>query len=413
MTSIKLLEKNIVSVLIFSIFLFSQYIEHWLSGIFLLLLLIAIIRVWFLDNAWLKDDKSTQMILIIGALMFFFTLWSNTLAGWMYASIVRLEVDLKQFLALFLLIYLYHFKNCYHWFFRALPIAAIVMFIQVALGGFEFRPNTFAYAYIIFGNWAALLFYLILLSKDYMKLSSKKAAAILQIIGLISAFVAMLFAGSRGGWLTFIVLTLFYLFFYQFRKMLLLKFSLLIILLLGFGFIMSKQEYLVKGVYKGTLNYFNKTKNQLDINDQTSVGIRLRQIDAGIKAWLNKPLLGYGAGGSSIGVNEEVLKGSVSKYLWHPRAGSTNSHLHNNYITTLVDKGIIGFFLQLYFFLFIFYTFYRYRDKSLNLSFMGMIFVLAHLSFSLTEVPFIRNNHTAIFYFGFIVLWHSMKEANE
>lgn len=400
-------EKNIVSALLFLPFIFSLSIEHWLSTWFGLLLLTALIRVKNFSFDWIKDDKETKILLWLGLAMFISTLISNTISGWTHSNVVRLEVDSKQFFSLFILIYLFHFKDCYHWFFRALPIAAIVLFLTIALSGFSDRNNEVgAYSYIIFGNLSALLFFMILLSKDKMNYQSKYLTNILWGLGLIGSFVTMFYAGSRNGWLSFGILSLFILMFYPIKNNKIMKASILTVLLVFIG-ILYQGNFFDK-----TINEFNhyqtQTKNNFDLDDQSSAGLRLRQISAGFKAWQNKPLLGYGAGNTIMGFEDEVKKGTISKLLLQ-----TNTHLHNGYIMTLVDKGLIGFIFKYGFLLFILWTFFKFRKHDTNLAFLGMIFILAHLSFSLTETPFIRNNHTAIFYLGFIVLWHSMRKIDE
>ena len=132
-----------------------------------------------------------------------------------------------------------------------------------------------------------------------------------------------------------------------------------------------------------------------------------------LKAWLNRPFFGYGGGGSHVGINEEVAKGAVSKHLFIAEPEKSGGNLHNDYINTLVDKGIIGLALRLSFLMFIFFVFFRLRQQHNQLAFMGMVFILAHMIFSLTESPFIRDNHTAIFYLTLAVLWALKSDKNQ
>jgi O-antigen ligase len=405
-------EKNLVSFLLFTPLIFALSIEHWLSAWFGILLLTALIRVKFHSFNWIQQDKDTKILLWLGLAMFLSTLLSNTIAGWTHSNVVRFEVDSKQFFSLFILVYLFNFKDIYHWFFRALPIAGIILPISIYFyqnGEFHDYGNHAVYGQIIMSDWSALLFFLILLSKKYANWSSERLANGLLYLGLVGSFISMSVSLSRNGWLVFLVLScMFFIFYYQdikkhFVKLLLLFIGVIVIALLTpiSGYIKTR----ILSVGDDVTFYFSGEKKE---NFQGSQNHRLEQWTAALKTFPQKPLFGFGGGGVTKAVNDMIDLGKAPESV---RFGAPH-HVHNQQITTLLDKGLLGMLLQLSFLLFILWVFFKHRHQDKKVAMLGMVFIVAHLVFGLTEVPFIRNNHTAIFYLILPILWH-MKNNQE
>lgn len=68
----------------------------------------------------------------------------------------------------------------------------------------------------------------------------------------------------------------------------------------------------------------------------TSVGLRLAMWQTGIDLWLQKPLLGYGAGN----IRELIDTSLFQNY----GTGSRFSHFHNVFVNTLVEGGLVAMF---------------------------------------------------------------------
>lgn len=68
----------------------------------------------------------------------------------------------------------------------------------------------------------------------------------------------------------------------------------------------------------------------------TSVGLRLAMWQTGIDLWLQKPLLGHGAGN----IRDLIASSLLQNY----GAGSSFSHFHNVFVNTLVEGGLIATF---------------------------------------------------------------------
>lgn len=80
---------------------------------------------------------------------------------------------------------------------------------------------------------------------------------------------------------------------------------------------------------------FSQLENALGGGDfNSSVGLRLAMWQTGIDLWLQKPLLGHGAGN----IRELIAFNLLLNY----GAGSGFTHFHNVFVNTLVEGGLIG-----------------------------------------------------------------------
>ncbi len=413
------IEQKIVSFLLFATFIFALSVHHWLSGFFLLMLLMAVIMIF---RHPLNLNKDTKILVSIGVLIFITTLISNTLNNsWIDARLERFEVDLKQLIALVLIVYLANFKKNYIWFFRALPIAGIVLGYEILDPQFgKISRQTGAYGWITFGAWSALLFYFVLLSKKEAKWPNKLLATSLQIFALIATFSGVLLANSRNGWLIFLALAIATILFYwqNVSKKIIVLILLTLALFITAFYQTNAGKYAYKRfniAYQEVIYYFSSPATN-EHKKKTIQGVRLAQMQAAYNASFNKPFFGYGAGGVGEAINDVIKAGKAPKHLKVKNAHKRVGHIHTDYGLTLVDKGYIGFILKITFLFFIFITFFKKLKQNKNVAVMGMLLIIAYLTFSLTEAPFIRNNHTAFFFLSLAVIWNILihkKAANK
>jgi len=145
---------------------------------------------------------------------------------------------------------------------------------------------------------------------------------------------------------------------------------------------------------------YHKTVEGLKVLDQSiendefhgtsSITIRYNFIKFGLFAFTENPFFGSGRKGFR---QKMVEQGYDENYLIHL------SHSHNQFVSDLVMRGLIGFLSTLLFMLILILIFFALRKHGeKQFSSYGIILMLSYLMFFLTDSPFIGSMHATIFF---------------
>lgn len=242
----------------------------------------------------------------------------------------------------FVFLSLYKADIDYKFFLNALKLSifsasSIVLFQYVILHkggrlGGMYNTNTFADILTI------LL--IIIFANIYNEKTKDK---ILSIFILFYGFIGLIFTGSRGALLTFIVMLFLYsaiVFWYNLKHKKITLVSLLVIvgLIIG-GISLSPQMSSRIEVVKKRVADWESGKNRA-----TSVGYRLEMYKTGLRAFTDHPIFGYGYHGATHAAAQYASKDTK-------KAIESYWHLHNEYISTLVNAGLVGYFALMALFL--------------------------------------------------------------
>ena len=129
---------------------------------------------------------------------------------------------------------------------------------------------------------------------------------------------------------------------------------------------------------------------------------RFELLHYGLKAFAHNPLLGSGRSGYL----DEMLKAG------YPKAHTYRAtHSHNQYLSALAMRGLLGFSILLFFILSLLKIFLNYHKSGHSAySLCGIIFIVAYLLYFLTDSPLIGSMHASRFFiFMVFLLFYSCK----
>ncbi len=202
----------------------------------------------------------------------------------------------------------------------------------------------------------------------------QKKENITMFLALIASAIGIVLSGSRGALISFfIVLFLAYWVFSFFgenkQKKLLAILFFVIFLLASFALAFSSDtKSRLLRIVDSVEQWYNGTRVV------GSIPYRLEMYTGGLKAFVKHPILGYGyhAGPQVVA---EICNPEAAKAI------RGFSQLHNEYITALVNSGIIGYIALMALYLVPISLFYKAKDRSRDEKYMGMAGILVVLSY--------------------------------
>ena len=264
-----------------------------------------------------------------------------------------------------------------------LIIIGIVVMVQFLLG--STRPSGMINANI-FGDIAVAMLFLSVVQV----FNEKPREQIITFIAVLAGITAIFLSGSRGSWLSFIILsivfiTLIYKPFLASNK----KRQLFIVLFFSvlFGFIGTQTDAGNK-ITDAIVNI-----QSWDGGDQTytSSGIRMEMWKSSLEAAKESPWFGYGYRNSNV---------EVSKYVdSHNQTVAAFTHLHNEYLTNLLAGGIFGLLSMLALIFVPMVIFYKkLKNKEVyHYALMGVLLCTGYATFGFTHIAFGEEHINAVY----------------
>jgi len=211
----------------------------------------------------------------------------------------------------------------------------------------------------------------------------------LKILGSICFFLFIVLSGTRIGLFNFLLIFIVYVVI-NYKLLFNRKSFIFFILLFSCGFFLINSNKYVSDKFYDTLSKIGfSTEESVSVIGEEYHKISLRENlwDIGYKVFTNKKLLGYGPKGSREELNKAYIESG------HPELVNFNSH--NQYLTTALNHGLIGFILLVLIFIISGYLAIKTRNFS---SFLLLLVML--ISF-LTESMLERQK--GVFFFGFFI----------
>lgn len=294
--------------------------------------------------------------------------------------------------------------------FKLISLVSIYALIYVALVLIEepVRGHGLLETPIARGNMGMLVGVMALVAFFGLKEVEWKVIALL---GFINGVLLSFLSGSRGGWLT-IVLVIFTLWivFFRFDRRL---FWLATAVFLSAGVLMTffwsslPLQPRIDAAINDIVLYF-------DGNPRTSIGYRFEMWKAAWLGFLERPLSGWGFGSFDSVYTYYSEQGVVA-------SGVLFGHPHNDYMLFLVEKGVIGFVVVLLVFLYPFFKLLSVLKEALKarshdrvfLSLLGIALIEAIMEFSLSDKT-ISMQYQFHFYMVFmLIIFVSLFQTNE
>lgn len=232
-------------------------------------------------------------------------------------------------------------------------------------------------------------------------LSESKKLCLLMVGGFILACIASLLSGSRGPWLSIISCLVFLLLFnpksWGIKKKVIITLSSLILISASY-FAMPEVQQRVSQATSEIDSYFSSGV----VNN--SVGLRLEVWRAALISIGEKPWEGIGSENFDEMIAELSIRGEID-----PIMSSNISHVHNEYLTAALHRGIPGLATLLLIYLVPFYVFVRhYRSASADDQMLlgyGMIMIVSSMTVSMTDLFFQHHRESLFFVFYIFVIY--------
>jgi O-antigen ligase len=268
-----------------------------------------------------------------------------------------------------------------------LIIIGIIVITQFLLG--SMRPSGMINANI-FGDIAVAMLFLSVV--QIFKENPKEQ--VITFIATMAGVVAIFLSGSRGSWLSFVIL------------------SIVFIFLIYKPFLSGNKKrqsfvalfFVVLFSFIGTQTDAGKKITDAIVNIQswgngnqtyTSSGIRMEMWRSSLEAAKESPWFGYGYRNSNIEVSKYVAS--------HNKTVSAFTHLHNEYLTNLLAGGVFGLLSMLTLIFVPMIIFYKNlkNKETYDYALMGILLCVGYATFGFTHIAF-GEEHVNAFYVLFM-----------
>ncbi|MGV8898269.1 MAG: O-antigen ligase family protein [Burkholderiaceae bacterium] len=394
------------SIAVFLFFAIALIIPSGFSVGALLLLVGSLVLLHKRGMVRLQRDEK----LLISVLAFYFL--ASCLANGVHGAQIR-EYDspMRFLLAIPVLFLLRAFPPMPYFFWSGLAAGAISSGLFAAWQFFlvgSMRAEGFTNP-IQFGNISILLGIFCLAGLGWAA-SQRRSVFWLSLLsgGIFLGLLGSLLSESRGSWISFPValLVVYRCYGCVLNKRHVATSLAAIVLLFGALYVVprSPMEARVKLAITEAQAYIRSG------NSTTSVGARLEMWRTGLMLIPEHPWLGWGKEGYMKGAANLVETGKVRL------VPGEHNHLHNEYLDTLVKRGLLGLIALLALYLIPLALFARrVRDKNKAVrpyAVAGVLLSVTYISFGLTQSFLTHNNGVMIFAFTLVIIW-SLLSAQE
>jgi len=273
----------------------------------------------------------------------------------------------------------------------ALLILGIIIMQDFLLG--VNRPSGVMNA-AVFGNLAVSIFFTSVVFFQYESLKQK----IFTFASLLSGLFIIVVSGTRGAWLSLLLLSCVYgYFFYKQKNNLNKQSKFFIVLIVAILFSIASFNQSVKN--RSQLAYAEIISYMSGDYTPTSVGVRLEMYSSAIEKIEDVPLFGHGYRTSNV----VVFKDSQSEA---GQLSYTYNHLHNAYLTNYFNGGIVllGALLLLLFVPFRVFIKANSQNHKNPIFISGVMLTLGYASFGMVNILF-GDTYMNGFYVFFLAIF--------
>jgi|APSaa5957512535_1039671.scaffolds.fasta_scaffold03807_1 O-antigen ligase len=401
-TKSELTQKNILSLYIekftaFLILFIPVSMVMIPKGKYLAALLLIVSCVGLLLNRVKVAFQTEERIFLYVFFLYFCVHAINIL--WFKAEIRELDVASRFLIVLPIFFYLRKSNIRIDWFCGGILLAAITIGISSLYDVFFLnigRPTS-QVDIGAFGMFSAIF---ALLSLSMLNLyKSNKYIRLFSLLGFLGGTIGVVFALTRGVWISFFLTTILFLLInplqWNLRKKIIFTASLTLFMLTVY---FLPDTGVSTRIDQATSNIYDYFWSGLSAS---SAGARLEMWRASLKIIENNLIFGVGENNFNKHLTVLVENREIDNFVGRFR------HPHNEYLSTLVEQGIIGLITLFTLFLVPLVSYYKrlfigsYEARLLMLS--GAIIILIYMGFSLTSGVF-DHQIGALFYTIFMAI---------
>ena len=238
--------------------------------------------------------------------------------------------DFYFLLAPFIALTLYKVEINFNYLLMGIKVALLILgmiIINQLSSGYVYRPSGVINP-AVFGNLSVSMFFILLV---YFQNESFKQK-IFTLLSLFSGVFIITISGTRGAWLSFLILSGAYLYLFYKQKKISLKSNFFIGLIIASVIVIGGSNQLVQD---RTYSAYEEISNwESGSDDPSNVGLRLEMYTKAIENIKDVPFFGYGLRTSNISLfkNDSSSMGKVSARF---------NHLHNAFLTNYYNGGIV------------------------------------------------------------------------
>ncbi|MFT2111212.1 O-antigen ligase family protein [Marinomonas sp. 2405UD68-3] len=296
------------------------------------------------------------------------------------------------------------YKHHYLWFgvlFGAIGAFCVAVFDRWVLGldrasGFE-HP-------IMFGNTALLLGGLSFCAFLYFKSDQGRyKLSVLAVIATLCGVFASLLSGTRGGWISLPIICVFI--FWQSRDLLNKKIRIWgggLLLVIGIAVLVTPQFGVAKRLNEAVTDVYRYQAGDFTYN---SVGLRFEMWKGAIYMFQMAPVFGVGEY-NSVKIKQELEReGRIDAAIL------PFSHAHNEYLTSLSLRGVVGLLFLLAVYLVPLKLFlnkmrlYQHNWSVKSYALAGALIPMSYMDFALTQSMFSHNIGVMFYAFTIVFFW--------
>ncbi len=393
--------ERFVYLLLFLFPIAGMSVRHWISNIFILLMLIGLFTLRRTSEPLMREEK---FFLWVCAAFFASFVLSALVNGWEYPQTRAMGTELRFLAVIPIYLLVRRYNDCTKWLLRGAIVGGFfllgqaiydVSVLKLGHANGVYSKNIIGPLSVVVAFWS---FY-------YAWLNWRTLTPTIYIIIIVSIVCALIAAGmssSRGGYVGFLLTSLFSVFlFFRPRWIIVGLIGITIVTVLLYNNI-SNVHNRVDRAYSGIVSYYKSEDTVKDLGSDPSVGIRLEMWRASVMMFKENIIFGVGPENyRTHALNYIELK------LINPEVG-LHENPHNAFLEALNSKGTIGYIL---FLLLLYYPAYVYiRDYKTYKSsaVIGLIHIVLITSFSLTDHSVIvKNNYVSILLLGMAVFYSS------
>ena len=391
----------IVYLLIFLFPIAGMSINHWITSIFNILMLLGLFTLRSKDEALIREEK---VFLWICAAYFSMFLIASLVNGWTDVQTRYMGTELRFLLVIPLYLLVRRYPDCVQWLLLGCIPAGFVLVAQsyydisfkgLATGWGVYSRNLIGPFAVLVAFWGLHFFW-------HNRQQLKWSILVFILLSVICAMLTVGISGSRGAYVGFIVTAFFCVMFFSKPRWMFV--SLLTVSLITVMFYQSSDivKQRVDIAVDETQKYFQAEDHVKDYSSRTSSGLRLEMMRAGFMIIQDNPVFGIGPGNYKITADKYIKEGKVNFDI----AG--HGYPHNAFLEVATAKGLLGLLTLL---LLLYYPCYIYiRDYKIckSTSTLGLIHIIALSVFSFTDHSVVlMNNYTSILLLGQVLFFSS------
>jgi O-antigen ligase len=376
----------------------GAFTRHWISILFWLISLSAMILLDRQRRAATLALHREEWFIIAGMVLFFSASLLSAFSEPYNPNTLETEIRYLFFIPIYLLAR--RLPETRFWFSMGLITAAFCIF---AYGMFEFfrygaEVHGFkilgAYTHNYYGGFAAITASIVLAARYSLPDRYQWACYTASLLALLSAVLS----GSRGAYVMVFGAALIWGMFRLKSRILIAFLALLSLMGIAVYNISDNVSYHVDRAVDDVVFYFTDRELPEVDDGRRSISNRFVLWQLSIPMIQDHPWLGIGGKNFTHKIREYMNEAQRNDKLLRL------DHAHNAFIDVLISKGIVGSIALLLIFIYPMYLFFRDRRSAPNSALLGMMYLVPLFLFSLTEVPFINNKETSIFVLFLAVL---------